>query len=467
MDVNTNRGNLGLVWAGIGFLWALPAPAFEEVRILEATSTGRGLILDRGIFEGIRPNDFALFYWREERDGHLPRYLPLVKAEAIKVGDKISFWLAHETTRPGNLVNGESLSMVRLSRHKQRHLKIHQYHTITPKSGAVAIGKKDHQYDSEAIDSPLPEGRKKDVHLKHPSQWKESKNEGISELSFDQALPSINKKELVKSLEADHFDRITNRTITKLNSSKDIKEYLSILRAPPEDYLKGKETRWSRYMEDQQMKDFFVKAGVVHEVYRRQKKALREWTGREVHLRYSTGFFLPLLSDSDDTYKPNFAFSAGYEYHLANAKPHWKKWSIEGEVGIHQSNISVDNRWLSSQEYLFKAWGYYYFYNTALTIEQYVFYGGLGVQYGTATLSSPKWRNSYDYQISGTPSFRLGGKYKFAQSNFQLFGYNVGVNFLLTASPLKYLSLKTGRTLPGRNLDKFSSTLSIGLSTYL
>ena len=467
MDVNTHRGKLYFLLAGMGLLWLLSASAFESVRILETTSTGRALILDRGIFEGIRPNDFALFYSREERKEHLPRYLPLIKAEAIKVGDKISLWLAHETARPGDLVTGDNLSMVRLSRHKQRHLKIHQYQIITSKAGSIDISKKDHQYDFEEIISPSQGNRKKDVHLKHAQQWKDSQNKGIAELSFEQVLPDINTNNLAKSLEADHFDRITDKTITKLNSSQDIKEYFAILKTPLEDSLKGRETRWSRYMDDQQIKDFFVKAGVINEVYRRQKKALREWIGSEIHLRYSTNFFLPFLSDLDDTYKSNFALSAGYEYHLANVKTHLKKWSLEAGLGIHQANIFIDDYWLSSKEYLFGIWGYYYFQNTALTIEQYVLYAGMGIQYGTATMSSSILRNSYNYQISGTPSFRLGLKYKFSDNNIQFFGHNIGVNMLLTAAPLKYLNLRRGRTFRGSSVDKFSSTLSIGLSTYL
>ena len=473
MDVNiaTSCGILCFprtsLWAGIGLLWALPTAAFETVKILETTSTGRALILDRGIFEGIRPNDFALFYRKEERSGHLPRYLPLIKAEAIKVGDKISFWLAHETTSNGNLLNGDNLSMVRLSRHKQRHLQINQGQTITPKSSTVDIDKKDHQYSYEEVSAYFQENRKKDALLNHPGHWKESKDKNISQLSFDQILPPINKKNIAKSLEAEHFDQITNKTITKLNSSQDIEEYLSILKSPPQDYLKGRETRWSRYMNDQQIQDFFVKAGVVKEVYQRQKKALREWKGSEIHLRYSTGFHLPLLSNSDDTYKSSFALSAGYEYHLANIKPKLKKWSIEAGMGIHQSNLLINNYWLSSQEYIFQMWSYYYFHKTSLTIEQYVFYAGVGIQYGTASLSSSSLRNSYDYQISGTPSFRLGAKYKFEKNNFQLFGHNIGINFLLTASPLKYLNRRRGRTFKGGSVNKFSSTLSIGLSTYL
>ena len=100
-------------WAGIGFLWVWPAPTFETVRILETTSTGRALILDRGIFEGLQANDFALFYQKQERPGHLPQYRPVLKAEAIKVGDKISFWLAHESINSGILrPGGKDLSMV-------------------------------------------------------------------------------------------------------------------------------------------------------------------------------------------------------------------------------------------------------------------------------------------------------------------------------------------------------------------
>ena len=452
---------------GVGFLWLLPAFAFETVRILETTSTGRALILDRGIFEGIRPNDFALFYQKRERPGHFPGYHPILKAEAIKLGDKISFWLAHESIHPEALQNGEKLSMVRLSRHKQKHLKVHQYQVITP-SNPIDIDKKDHEYSFEDVSPSQNIDEKKDVHLAHPTSWKKSNNENTTQFSFQQILPPVDKKTVAKSLEADHFEKITTAAIDKLNKSENMDEYFSILKTPPAQHLAGRELRWSRYFNEQQLQDFFVKTGIVEEVYRRQKQAIHEWKGSEVHLRYATSFNVPLISNSDGTFNTDFAFALGYEYHLANIKPLLKKWTVELEMEGRNSNLVIENYRFTSAEYLFKAWSYYYFYNTPLTLERYLLYAGLGIQQGLATLSLPSpARNSYDYQISGFPSFRAGVKYKFAGDKFQLFGMNFGANLLLTVTPLRYQSLRRSRLLRGSNTQKTASTISAGLSIYL
>ena len=456
------------LWVGLGFLWILPASSFETVHILETTSTGRALILNKGIFEGIQENDFALFYQKQERPRHFPSYRPIIKAEAIKVGDKTSLWLAHESALPGVLHKGKNLSMVRLSRHKQKHLQVHQYQTVTPASQLIDIDKKDHQYAWEET-SPLKRTiePKRDITLNHSSNWQESRQGNAAQLSFRQTLPPVDKKVISKSFEADHFSRMATKAINKLNKSGNIDEYLSILKSPPGNYLAGREPRWSRYMNDQKLQDFFVKSGIVEEVFRRQKKAVREWKGSEIHLRYATGVYIPLLSRTNETFKPNYALTLGYEYHLANLKPFFKKWSLELEIESRNSNISIENFQFSSQEFFFKAWSYFYFYNTPLTIEQYLVYAGLGIQQGFASLSSPSLRNSYNYQIFGFPSVRVGAKYKFAKKKLLFSKLNFGANMLLSFTPLNYQNLKRGRQFRGSNTKQVSSTLSIGLSIYL
>ena len=456
-----------IFWVGMVFLWAFPVFSFETVRILESTSTGRALILDRGIFEGVKLNDFALFYRKRERPGHFPRYEPILKAEAIKVGDKISLWLAHESISPGGLYKGGDLSMVRLSRHKRKHLKVEQYQTITSSDNPVDIDKKDQEYSFEEVSSPEKTDEKKDVKLGHTSSWKESQVGDISQLSFEQILPPVDKKGVAKSLEAVHFDKMTTQAIDKLNKSKNVNEYFSILKVPPSHQLSGRDLRWSRNFNDQQLQDFFVKAGVVEEVYNRQKKAIHEWKGSEINVRYATGFHLPFINSSDGIFKVNSALGVGYEYHLANIKPLLKRWTVEVEMEGRHSSLVIEKYRFSSSEYFFKAWAYYYFYNTALNIEQYLIYAGMGIQQGMAILSSAPLRNSYDYQISGLPSFRVGGKYKFVGSKAQLFGMNFGAHILLTVAPLSYQSLKRGRYFRGSNVEQISSTLSLGLSVYL
>ena len=206
---------------------------------------------------------------------------------------------------------------------------------------------------------------------------------------------------------------------------------------------------------------------MVEEVFKRQKKAVHEWLGSEINLRYATGFHLPLLSSGDGTFNTNSALAVGYEYHLANINPMLKKWTVELEVEGRSANIIIENYRFSSAEYLFKAWTYYYFHSTPLSIEQYLLYAGLGIQQGIASLTSNSLRNSYNYQISGLPSFRAGIKYKFVNSKIQLFGMNFGANMLLTMAPLRYQNLNRGRLFRGTSTRKFSSTLSIGLSIYL
>ena len=454
-------------WVGLGFLWASSAPAFETVRILETTSTGRALILDRGIFEGIRHNDFALFYQKRERPGHFPSYHPVLKAEAIRVGDKISFWLAHESAMPGDLSKGKNLSMLRLSRHKQKHLKVSQYQIITPSSQSIDISKKDHKYNSEEISPSSKPNEKKDIVLNHLDTWQESQKKDLSRLSFKQSLPPVDKKTIAKSYEADHFSQIATRAIDKLNKSGNIDEYLSILKSPPAEYLTGKEPRWSRYMNDQQLQDFFVKSGVVEEVYLRQRKAVQEWKGSEINLRYATGLSVPLLKLNDDTFDTNYTLAIGYEYHLANIKPILKRWTVELGFGNHNSDLVIENYRFSSQEFFFKAWCYFYLYNTPLTLEQYLVYAGLGIQQGFASLSSPSLKNKYNYRISGFPTLRVGAKYKFAKTKTLFSKLNFGVHALLTMTPLNYQNMKRGRQFRGSSAQKISSTLSIGLSIYL
>ena len=452
---------------GLGFfLWTLSTLAFETVRILEATSTGRALILDRGIFEGIRENDFALFYKKKFRPGHFPSYHPILKAEAIKVGDKSSFWLAHESTLPGVLRKDGHLSMIRLSRHKQKHLQVHQYQIITPSSQLIDIDKKDQTYAFEKISPPIKNNEKKDIKITHTANWQKPTDGEKNQFSFQQTFPTINKKSISKSFETEHFSQIATKAINKLNDSKNIDEYLSILKSPPSHYLAGREPRWSRYMNEHQLQNFFVKSGVVEEVFQRQKMAVQEWKGSEIHIRYATGFHIPLIGH-DDTFNTKLALSAGYEYHLANINSLWKKWTLELEAENRNTNLNIEGYRFSSQEFLFKAWCYFYFHNTALSIEQYLAYLGLGIQQGAASLSSSSLRNNYEYHISSFPSLRVGAKYKFAKDKLLFSKLSFGANLLLTIAPLRYNNLTRGRQFKGSNIQKVSSTISIGLSIYL
>ncbi|MBT6326060.1 MAG: hypothetical protein HOJ35_08820, partial [Bdellovibrionales bacterium] len=65
--------------------------AFEKIKVLEVSSTGNSIILDRGEIEGTKVGDIARLIIQSGTNNR-PNLENLSYAEAVKVNSNYSFW---------------------------------------------------------------------------------------------------------------------------------------------------------------------------------------------------------------------------------------------------------------------------------------------------------------------------------------------------------------------------------------
>ncbi|MGZ3809722.1 MAG: hypothetical protein ACXVCE_16690, partial [Bacteriovorax sp.] len=192
--------------------------------------------------------------------------------------------------------------------------------------------------------------------------------------------------------------------------------------------IKRDGSQWSEDMDDETLRRYFIRTGLEHEVVRRNL-AVNELDGNEVLLHY-TGSLSDHTSANDQNYRNlGYTLGLGYDLHLSRASKDLKQWSLQFllEKGVSDYDIGGQNA--RGEAGTYGAYVNYYFVNNPLTLNSFIFLGGVGIKAGTVSMSNPELSKEYTYQALTLPSFQLMTKYRFRSGDLTEDTVNVGMSF--------------------------------------
>ncbi len=499
------------------------ALAIGTAKVVEISSTGMSLILDRGKFEGIKLGMKGRFL-RPVGDIDRPKFKYLATAEVIKVHSNYSYWYLKDINKSEFLDKGqnvvfvtmdETLSGRREANYKKRRVVLRKGDTplkfVEEKEKGVPkeLIKKDGKYEqnNQELTETYPTVDEERVITEFETWSKDKKLEYVDEymqevatkretdVSEDRDLDDYKKKDdekLFKSVvdgSVEKFNDYKYSLNTFYREQKKDEDYREIREGVMDEtvygrYQKEKEQRkwvspqamakikrdgdlWSSDMNDEQLRRFFIKSGIRRE-NERQRLALSEYNSNEVSFFYSTALREHFTTEDDNFQGSNYSLGVGYEFHLRRTDPNWDKHTLDlylvRTISFYDVGGEKNGRFT---EGIIKAGYNYYFINNPATIYKWMFFGGIGLMRGNALMQGIGLVKDYNYSVVGFP-MQLGFKYRFKSGDEldQISGIGWGVNFKFSYEWLKLSNVDLIEDDINGSISIIDFRFTAGLSAY-
>ncbi|MCR9203470.1 MAG: hypothetical protein NXH75_02765 [Halobacteriovoraceae bacterium] len=496
--------------------------SMEGIEILEVSSSKKSVLLNRGFAEGVRNGDRAKLYLKDLSEGlNFPKFIYIGEGECINVKNKESYWFLRKIKNFRFIRKDQDLVMVRLAKDPRRPF-------ITRRTLRVQGRSKDQEYFQVSEDSGVPEDlifeendffkgdkvkgtkppKRQDIEMYRETPYvslADEYDDEFQQLSKSMAMPNDDgDEELINAIEQrakeNVFDSTTKNSVGKFNKLKygvkslyksqihdgsNTKKGSDFLNLRQERLLKEQVERkvspgaiarirkegplWSKDMTDKQLRTYLIDTGIAEEV-ERQKKALREKSGSEFNLRYTSNLTQNTTGDDPNFQSRDYSISVSYEWHLqGTAKGLLDNFTfeLEAERGISHFDIGGINSRI--QEGSLKGYLNWYLLRPPSSLYSYMPYLGIGYKRGNGTLESAEFDNTYNVQLIGFPSAHFGLKYRFRSGDEKASQISVGygINFQLKYEQMRY---NITDTIVDNIEPVFSGSqlrFSIGLNVYL
>jgi hypothetical protein len=224
---------------------------------------------------------------------------------------------------------------------------------------------------------------------------------------------------------------------------------------------------WSADMDDSTLRKYFIQTGIDKEAKRRAL-ALSELDGNEILVHASFG-----VNSHSNTSDPNNqgsanSFGIAYDLHLSRTSANLKNWSLQFVLDKETNHYDTGIFNAQSSELSYGFYVNYYFHNNPTTLNDFILLVGAGVKNGNATLSSGNFSQEYSYQVITAPALQFMTKYRFRSGDLTEDNINAGLslNFGVSAD-MKNLSAVD--TVSEDINSKFSVTdlkYTLGMSVY-
>ncbi|MBT7610979.1 MAG: hypothetical protein HN576_14550 [Bacteriovoracaceae bacterium] len=495
--------------------------AMDGAKVIDVSSTGRSIVLDRGTLEGLKEGMVGrLLLSNEELDK--PNYTYVAYGKIIKVHSNYSYWYLSDINGKVFLDRGLKLLFVSMDRINKGRKKLElMRHKIVLRKGDTPlkfIKEKDKGVPSEMIkkNNNYEEGDKLTETYSPLTQDKEiyefdiwSYDKGINYVDeymqeVDVARSGMSEKiknltKYKKQYDKDLFNSVVGGSVRKINDYKynldtfyreqskeedmrQLRKAISI-ESIHKQYKNNKEKLkwvspaalskikkggklWSVEMDDQQLRKFFIESGIRRE-NERQGLALETYDTNEILLFYSTGLHPHFTLGIEGFQGTNYSLGIGYEFFLRRTSKSLLRWSLDAtfERTIAFYNVgSVNGRFT---EAIGKLGIKYYIYNLPSSIYKWAWNLGVGIKRGNSEMQSLSLSKEYSYQMFGIP-FSLTAKYRFNSGDEQDQTTTIGwgVNFTLSS---EYYEISTVERIEDDILESFNVQdvrFSVGLSSY-
>lgn len=467
----------------IGRVYAL---GLEEVTLQELSTSGRSLVIDRGNLEKFDEGIFAKFYV-SRGPKEFPKIFLVGEGELVKSFPRKSYWLIKQVYIPKAMSAGSKVLILRSNeiiagrplKMKNRHVvmsekeysDVDDYLDKNKDNVPKKLVKQDTNYEAspdifekEELSDTTPDA---DVTVTTYEKYKTKSGQYYSEEYGDLTAQNYfigNKQvelgDLRRTEDKKLFDSIADGVEEKTNNMKyGIKSFYREQereRGLPEIALRGttnstydeikqdkKEKaiidpravakvrrdgdQWSSDLDDAALRKYFISTGIEKE-NRRRELALNELEGHEIMFHFSN----QVNSHSNST-DPNYQgrgynLGIGYDLHLSRTSENLKNWSLQFvfEKGVTEYDTGVFNA--RSEETYYGAYVNYYFINNPLTLNSFIWLGGVGLKNGSATVTSPDLSKEYSYQVLTLPAMQVMTKYRFRSGDLTEDNANIGAS---------------------------------------
>lgn len=453
------------------------AQFFHHAQVGDVSLSGKSIILNRGMVEGMKPGQRARFYRDESRMDFIG------VGEVIKVNDAYSFWYFRDLPdelrpKPAQKVFFTIEDEIMQGR---RPLKIVQKNSVNARDRApnpddVSVPPEFIQKGDEHIAGEAAVKTKAtvdhDARTLETTEWSGGDIPIISE-DYPGELESVRPAEaatLKDSTDLREFDKeliATSVTEGAVEKARDAKKRGSdgavVGRARGEGTMPdsipnefdayqdqllaqkklASETRarvkkngelWSAGLTDSELRRTLVESGVIEERERR-RKAAANLASHHVNVRYTTAL-APKTTDIDPNHNGNnFGLAFGYEYMLEHATESLANWSVEGIIERGISYQDVGGSGINGRI----AWGalgmqvHWYPYYKPTAIRRFIPFLGIGIKRGNGDLESGLLQQSYEVQMLGT-DLHAGLRFRFSAGDEVDKSAPIGMGFFVMMS---------------------------------
>tara|TARA_R110000868_G_scaffold38661_3_gene135083 strand:+ start:1468 stop:3015 length:1548 start_codon:yes stop_codon:yes gene_type:complete len=466
-----------LAWICLGYSSYSHAQFFHSATVGDVSKSGKSILLNRGMVEGLKTGVRARFYQDEAQMDFVG------VGEVVKVNDNYSFWYFNnipEQSRPRpsqklffaveedvlrgrrplkivqtksvqardrDEVNQENLIPNDLIQKKNSHLE-----------GEKAVKTKATvDYDAQTLESTQWSGGGiPQIVEEYPGELDSVRPTDALELSDTSELRAI-EREKTAGMITD--GSVQKARISKMKNNDGViagkvrgDGYLSDsipnefdayqdqvlaqtkLASETQARVKKNGEMWSAGLSDKELRRTLVESGVLSERERR-RKAAANLASHHINLRYSTSI-VPQTTDIDPNHNGNnFGMALGYEYLLEHASEKFANWSIEGTIERGISYQDIGGSGINGRI----AWGalgfglHWYPYHKPTAIRKFIPFFGVGIKRGNGDLQSAFLKQSYDVQYLGT-DLHAGLRFRFKAGDELNSTSSMGMGFFAMAS---------------------------------
>ncbi len=465
------------------------AETFHKIKILELNKDKSAVKIDYGLLDGVKAFSKGKIYW--QRSERYPDLTLVAEIEAIKSVDRTSLWRVIKFHKKEFLEKNQTLVFVYqdevlkgradyktlkrvmvIPEIKKRITHLKDLNRGVPEE----IIKREDDYTSyEELLDKTALNEEHDLEYIEIQKWRktdrrvEDEHLGNVALFEPEILPKKRKEreKLVDAAKTETFNTTVDRGVSYANSlkggvndlHKDIEEkpYQGVLKNSYKTFLDfiNKErlpdeaqkrllerygANWSKTMSDKQIRDFLITSGTVEEGQRQHFSYKNAIARNEFSLKAGRGMATDSINSSDSLKGYDGEFLIGYERHIKNFEDLTTKWSIEAAYHNTRNYFSLKNANVVSYESSYKLVGNYYFYNYPSTVKEFIFYSGIGIKYGSASLRSTFVDKKYSYQMQSLPYFQVGAKYRVIAGDQinDVLPFGVGLSTLISYEQTKF-----------------------------
>lgn len=461
---------IAYLWPAIFFAFQLYADeAIRSSKILQVSTSGRSIALDRGAMEGIKEGSHAKILLQLGTPEE-PILVKIAEGEVMKALPNSSYWLLRNLEASENLQKGQEVIYLLQDKNVAgvEEEKVLKRKVILAKDQLAIdylkatrrgllpnelIQEDEKDFRSSSVNKPTIELKPQDFEAQEYDEWVEQKGlryveafmddlevkhvnrpEKFKDLSaykkrreravFESYIEATDKKLKEKSLEeiyeralADKEESLLRKGTTINNTyanwKKDLEEEEVIdSRHKVKEKVEGK--RWSASMEDEELRSYVVKSGIAEEKLR-QDRALSEAVNNEIFVSY-TPSLLTHATENDENYQSSgYSVEFGYDWYLIRLSRRLRSMTIKfiGERSLNYIAISdsLNGRFVDTT---FGLSLQYYFWNEPYTLRKLSWYAGLGFKNGSSTMgNNDLTQPTYEHSVTSLPTFSLGVKYRF------------------------------------------------------
>ena len=462
---------------------ALYAMGLDEISLQEVSTTKKTIIVDRGLLENYTEKSYAKFFI-QTGDFKSPKIFLVGEGKLVKSFPKKSIWYLSKIIDPRFfLVNGHLLVLTSNQVKAGRSMKIKQHNVVVSPDEYASVDQyfeentneipdrllqdsTSHDESAELFETPkiadadveinTYETLKKKSGIQFSDQYKDEIGEkyfiGNREVKLGD-IENAQDKKLLDSMANGYVEKINSQRVElthglykdqeKVPGLRDINNKMSVMSvydSIKEDKLiqeqisphaiakiKRDGPQWSADMDDATLRRYFISTGMEHEAQRREL-ALNELDGNEILFHYS-GSMVDHTTSADENYRSQgYSLELGYDYHLSRSSKDLKNWSLQFVFEKGVTNYDLGGLNARGQEGYYGAFLNYYFVDNPLTLNSFIFLGGIGLKGGSVEMDSIDLSKKYTYQALVFPSLQVMTKYRFRSGDLADDALNVGAS---------------------------------------